>query len=96
MKKMVRIDLSALHELSPPEVPASDILSAILDKWDLKHRLLMNCSPEERVVLNEEFAEFIKGRADSEEKMVEEFARRKGAIPVKLFDGYEWAYALIL
>ena len=95
-RKLIKIDLRALHEISPPEVSAADILSAILDKWDFKYKILMNCSPEGIVVLDEEFAEFIKGRAGDEERMVEEFARLKRAIPVKLYDGYEWAYAIIL
>jgi len=96
-KKMVKIDLSALHELSPPDFSAVDILSTILDKWGFKYKILMNCSFNEgRVIFDEEFAKFIEDRMGSEEEIVKEFAERKRGIAVKLFDGYEWAYAVIL
>ena len=93
MVEIVEIDLSPLHRIAAPDWSASDLLATILEKWGLRYKVLMNCSPEERVVYDEEFEEHLKGK--DEEEAVKEFAERKKAIPLKLYDGYEWAYAIV-
>jgi len=97
MKELIEIDLSDLYEIAIPGCPASELLAAILKKWELKHRLLMNCSPDAGDhFFDEEFRQhFGENKKDDEEEVVRDFAKRKGATAVRLYDGYEWAYAIV-
>ena len=97
MKELIEIDLSDLYEIAIPDCPASELLAAILEKWGVKYELLVNCSPDagDRF-FDEEFRQhYLRENEEDEEEVVREFAERKKAIPVRLFDGYEWAYAIV-
>ena len=100
---VIEIDLSVLYETKSPDCHAYELLKTILDMWGLKYTLLMNCNPAvESKFFSSEFKEFyeekesliVRGDID-EEDVVAKFADRKKAEAIVLFDGFEWAYALI-
>jgi len=103
MVELIEIDVSPLYKVSRPESPASNLLASILKGWGLGYRLLMVCSPDiGEYFFDDEFGQcFVakqkkaEGRLIDEEEVVKEFAERKKAIPVRLFDGYECAYAIV-
>jgi len=103
-RKVVEVDLSSLYEVAPtPKARACDLLKALLEAWGLKYRLLANMSPDIDVeFFDEEFRRFYRAAerahvhgAVEEDDIVGAFAEREGAKAVRLFDGYEWAYALV-
>jgi hypothetical protein len=103
-KKIIKLDLEELYDnVSVPECRASDVLEAILKAWGLKHVLLMNASPD----VGDEFfdrgfeneykkieRQIVNGEID-EEDFVTKYAEKKGGKAVMLYDGYEWAYAIV-
>jgi len=97
VKELIEIDLSDLYEIAIPDCPASELLAAILEKWGARYELLMNCSPDagDRF-FDEEFRQhFVEDKKDDEEEVVRDFAKHKGATAVRLYDGHEWAYAIV-
>ena len=96
----IEIDLSNL--IAEPKVSAAELLRRILDAYNINYQLLANCNPDActEYYINDD--EFIKALSEArnwfeEEVVVEEYARRRRArAAVLLYNGYEWAYALIL
>jgi len=99
--KWVRLDLSDLYELGHINITAAKLLERILEAYKVEYELLVNCSPDSGVeyfVGDKEFREAFNKAAGwrEEEEVVDEYARERNAVAVvELFDGYEWAYALI-
>ena len=96
----VEVDLQDLHEFKP-RYPASELLRRILDAYEAEYEVLVNCSPDVGVEYYTDDDEFKKAFGEvrswlDEAVVVEEYAKkRKARAVVELFDGYEWAYALV-
>jgi len=97
----VEIDLYDLYEIAKPKVTASELLRRILDAYKAEYELLANCSPDSGVEYYVDDDEFKKAFGETrswfdEMAVVELYAKTRGArAAVLLFDGYEWAYALV-
>ena len=100
--KWIRLDFSDLYKLGHIDILAAELLERILDAYNLNYQLLVNCSPDVGVAYYIEDYNFMRefDRAQGwqeEERVIEEYARKKGATAiVELFDGYEWAAAIII
>jgi hypothetical protein len=100
--KWIRLDFSDLYSLGHIDVLAAELLAQILDAYGVKYELLVNCSPDVGVTYYVYDLEFMRKFDEAqgwqeEEKVIEEYARKKGATAiVELFDGYEWAAAIIV
>jgi hypothetical protein len=100
--KWIRLDFSDLYSLGHINVLAAELLESILDTYNLSYQLLVNCSPDTGVTYYVEDFDFMRefDRAQGwqeEERVIEEYARKRNAVAVvELFDGYEWAAAIIL
>jgi len=98
----IRIDLQDLYRLGHIDVVASELLKKILETYNLEYVMLVNCSPDvgcEYFVDDDEFKKaFDEAWSWLEEAaVVGEYAKRREAkAVVLLYDGYEWAYALVL
>jgi hypothetical protein len=97
----VKIDLQGLYRLGHIDITAADLLHRILDAYNLDYELLVNCSPDvgcDYFVDDEEFKEeFSEAQGwQEDERVIEEYAiKRKAVAVVELFDGYEWAAAVV-
>jgi hypothetical protein len=97
----IRLDFEELYRLGHINITASKLLSRILDAYNLRYTMLVNCSPDvgcEYFVDDEEFVEEFKGAQGwkEEEEVIEDYAiKQKARAIVELYDGYEWAAALI-
>jgi hypothetical protein len=95
------LDFEELYHLGHIDVMASELLSKILETYNLKYVMLVNCSPDVGVEYFVDDREFMRKFNEAqgwqeEERVIEEYALSRGASAVvELFDGYEWAAALI-
>lgn len=99
--RWIRLDFDELYELGHIDVPAAELLQRILNAYNLKYQLLVNYSPDvgcDYFVDDEDFEKAFD-RAHNwqeEDRLIEEYAKKKNAVAiVELFDGYEFAIALI-
>jgi hypothetical protein len=99
--KWIRLNFEELYSLGHIDITASELLGRILDAYNLDYKLLVNCSPDVGVDYFIDDREFIRKFSEAqgweeEEKVIEEYAVKQKAIAiVELYDGYEWAAALI-
>jgi hypothetical protein len=99
--KWIRLDFSELYRLGHIDVLATELLKKILDAYNVEYEILLNFSPDTGVEYITNDKEFIRKFDEAqgwleEERVIEEYARKKGATAiVVLFDGYEWSAAII-
>jgi hypothetical protein len=101
--KLIEINLEKLYEaVGSPNATAADVLHALLNAWGLEHEMLMNASPDVGdEIFSDDFADFagVERRLNEEitdDELVKKYAEKvKAKAAVVLFDGYEWAYAII-
>ena len=98
--KIIEIDFEKLYELGGISIRAIDLLKKILDTYKVDYELLVNLSPDvgvEYLTSDQKFiGEFERADVDDLDDVVEKYAkRRKADAVVRLYDGYELAWAIV-
>ena len=97
----VEIDLSALQKVGSCKCEVDKLLRAILEAWGVEHKIIARARFEGIEIYDEELKEILKGDEELtewdviDEESLRKYAERKGGKIVELFDGWDWAFAIV-